>query len=190
MRSRRRSSGERNVTGRTRLSFVLLVQVLAILAARPVASQDGASMAGLAFLAGTWCGDADASGTVIEEQYTTPSANLVLGTTRYLRGGATVTFELTRIEADGDSIVLYPMPRGRPSVGFRLVRLRADTAVFENLAHDFPIRILYRREGSALIARIEGTDGDGAEWRMTPCAREEDDVLVQTLNVLNAAPAR
>jgi hypothetical protein len=44
-------------------------------------------------------------------------------------------------------------------------------AVFENPGHDFPQRIIYRREGDSLIARIEG-EVDGRrrsaqwEWRL------------------------
>ena len=38
-------------------------------------------------------------------------------------------------------------------------------AVFENLAHDFPQRVIYRRCGEDLCARIEGAMGKGQDWR-------------------------
>jgi hypothetical protein len=41
-------------------------------------------------------------------------------------------------------------------------------AVFENLAHDFPQRVIYRRCDADLCARIEGTVGgqvQGIDWR-------------------------
>ena len=42
-----------------------------------------------------------------------------------------------------------------------------DSVVFENLGHDFPQRIVYRRDVDRLTARIEGeADGqlDATEW--------------------------
>jgi hypothetical protein len=39
--------------------------------------------------------------------------------------------------------------------------------VFENEAHDFPQRVIYRREGDRLLARIEGKIGGkerSADW--------------------------
>ena len=36
------------------------------------------------------------------------------------------------------------------------MNLDRQTVIFENLEHDFPQRIIYRREGDRLIARIEG----------------------------------
>jgi hypothetical protein len=39
-------------------------------------------------------------------------------------------------------------------------------AVFENPHHDFPQRIVYRREGKALIATVSLNDGSNAmSWR-------------------------
>jgi hypothetical protein len=56
-------------------------------------------------------------------------------------------------------------------VAFTLVVDPAGQAVFENRTHDFPNRIIYRQAGDTLVARVEGNDGNGQEWRMTraPC---------------------
>ena len=51
-------------------------------------------------MSGCWEGafaSSDGPG-VIEEHYTTPSAKLMLGTTRYLAGGEATFFELSRID--------------------------------------------------------------------------------------------
>ena len=45
---------------------------------------------------------------------------------------------------------------------------------FENKAHDFPQRVIYRRCGAQLCARIEGVIGgkpQGEEWRYSRAAR-------------------
>lgn len=123
----------------------------------------------VAFMAGTWCSSPPSGGTMIEEHYTTPSANLVLGTTRYLRDGATVGHEITRIGADSAGVVLTPTPSGQAAVPFRLTESAPGRAVFENPEHDFPVRIEYERVGDELVARALGADGAGPEWRMSPC---------------------
>jgi len=47
--------------------------------------------------------------------------------------------------------------------------------VWENLGHDFPQRIIYRKgDDSSLVARIEGTTPRGErhlEWVMRRCTR-------------------
>jgi hypothetical protein len=45
----------------------------------------------------------------------------------------------------------------------------ANRVVWENLAHDFPQRIIYQRVApDTLVARIESADGArGTSWRMS-----------------------
>jgi len=48
---------------------------------------------------------------------------------------------------------------GAAPVSFKLIRSSDKEAVFENPAHDFPRRIIYRRSSQdTLFARIEGTN--------------------------------
>jgi hypothetical protein len=56
------------------------------------------------------------------------------------------------------------MPGGAAPVEFRMVEQIAlddptQIAVFENSSHDYPQRILYRREGNRLTATISYIDG-------------------------------
>jgi len=126
-------------------------------------------VADLAFMAGCWRG-LTASGTTIEEFYSAPSANLIVGATRYVRAGRSVDFEFTRIDQSDSGAVITPHPKGVRSVTFAPKVLRANRVVWENAAHDFPQRILYTRvSADSLVARIEGRTprGDRAlEWRM------------------------
>lgn len=43
-----------------------------------------------------------------------------------------------------------------PGTDFKLTRMSAQEATFENPAHDFPTRITYRNADGTLTARIEG----------------------------------
>jgi hypothetical protein len=135
------------------------------------ASPTGARAQGLEplrFMAGCWRSTPDAQGRIIEERYTPPAVNLMLGTTRYLRGDTAVGYEFTRIERRGEAILLTPYPNGRVSVSFGLLGVENRKAIFENRSHDFPNRIIYTATPEGLTARIEGNDGRGQEWKMTP----------------------
>jgi hypothetical protein len=126
-------------------------------------------------MSGCWEGSFQSrqrSGT-IEEFYTTPSQNVMLGTTRYIIDGRAVQYEFTAILQD--SILLRPYPGGKRSPDdFRLTQIEGQRAVFESPEHDYPKRILYwsTEEGSR-VARIDAgaDDPEGTEWRMrsAPC---------------------
>ena len=54
-------------------------------------------------------------------------------------------------------LAFIAMPSGQATATFALLQVSDTHVVFENLAHDFPHRVIYRRDGDAkLDARIEG----------------------------------
>jgi hypothetical protein len=120
----------------------------------------------LGFMTGCWEGAAGEGR--IEERYT-PAANVILGTTRYLRDGVVTGFEFTLIEERDGAVVLTPHPDGvRSEHGFRL-QPDDDRAVFAAPEHDFPKRISYAPAGrDSLLVRIDGGEGssEASEWRM------------------------
>jgi opacity protein-like surface antigen len=164
------------MTVKPSLCIVLTLASLALPAAA-AAQAAGPTLADLAFMSGCWRGDF-AEGT-LEEYYTTPSENLILGTSRYLRSGRAVQHEFSRITADSTGIVLLPFPGGLPSEHeFRLTTVDDGTALFEAPEHDFPRRIRYTREADgSLSARIDGGEGSERiqEWHMraVPCRQPQ-----------------
>lgn len=148
-------------------SRVGLLLLTLVLAPAPAVAQELVTVDGLGFLSGCWNGTT-ASGTTIEEHYTSPSRNLILGTTRYLRDGAARSFEFSLITAGQGASTLVPHPGGRASVPFREASRNASAISWENPSHDFPQRIGYRRVApDTLVARIELMDGTRAtEYRM------------------------
>jgi len=119
-----------------------------------------------AWIAGHWTTKNDKLTT--EEVWLAPAANLMVGAGRTV-GAKGAFFEFMRIEARGENLYFIAQPRGAPPTEFKSVKLEADTVVFENLQHDFPQRVIYRRAGAdRLDARTEGmVKGklEGQDWQ-------------------------
>jgi hypothetical protein len=158
---------------RAALAATVLLPLLVGASTRAPSQAAPPALADLAFMAGCWRGPSG-DGITIEEYYTAPADNLILGVSRYTKGPRVTDYEFTTIAREGNEIVLTPRPSGQEPVSFRLTRLDSTGAVWENPSHDFPTLIAYRRgTGDSLIARIEGPGRDGKrsmEWRMGPAS--------------------
>jgi len=86
-----------------------------------------------------------------------PRGNSMLGVSRTVRGDSLVAYELVVVREQGDQLVYQAHPSGQASAEFVSRVVDEESVVFENLQHDFPQRVGYRREGQALLAWIEGT---------------------------------
>ena len=116
----------------------------------------------IAWLAGDW---QIASATqCVEEVWTAPSSNVLIGMSRTIAAGRTTSFEFMRIEARADGIYYVAQPGGKPPVDFKLASDSAAELVFVNPGHaDHLKRLIYRREADGrLTARIEGENGGKA----------------------------
>ena len=154
---------------RAALAGSVLLSLLTGSPSLPPPDRTPPGLAALAFMAGCWRGQSG-GGATIEEYYTAPADNLVLGLSRHIKGGRVTSYEFTTIALEGGEIVLTPRPSGQVPVPFRLTRLDSAGAVWENPAHDFPTLIGYQpASGDSLLARIEGPGQGGrrtVEWRM------------------------
>jgi len=133
--------------------------VLACTCANAADSQKPASLERFAWLSGSWVLD-DGSRRV-EEIWSAPATDMLIGMSRTLRAGKTASFEFLRIVARDDGVFYVAQPRGKPPVEFRLQSLDEMQAVFVNPGHaDHLRRIVYRRNvDGTLTATIEGVDG-------------------------------
>ncbi len=129
------------------------------------AAQEKFTLADVTFLTGCWAGQMGPLD--MREQWTTADGGMMQSTTKFIRDGKVVDFEFGTIIEGEQGITLWPYPRGTISEhGFPLVRA-GEEYVFENLEHDFPVRIIYVRDGpDALAPRIEGSDGEGPRWSL------------------------
>jgi hypothetical protein len=70
----------------------------------------------IGWLAGSWHIVSPAQ--CVEEQWTAPSGNMLVGMSRTVSGGRTTSFEFMRIEARADGIYYVAQPGGKPPVDF------------------------------------------------------------------------
>ena len=83
----------------------------------------------------------------------------MLGMSRTVAGGKTVTYEHTRIEEKDGALVFTASPAGQPTASFTHTELGESMVVFANPAHDFPQRVIYKlAPGGSLIGRVEGKE--------------------------------
>jgi hypothetical protein len=152
--------------------MLCLLAVVGLLSGRGAADQAKPTLDSLAWLAGSWVGEA--RGVTMEEHWTAPKGNSMIGVHRDVGKGRTLSFEFLRIVQEGDQIVYLAMPGGRsPATPFPLKDVSDSRVVFENPKHDFPQRVIYWKDGADLRARIEGTMNgkEGSqEWRWSPGA--------------------
>jgi hypothetical protein len=138
--------------------------ILAFVVSLP-AGADEPKLADLAWLAGCWHAAEGDPGTI--EQWTPLAGNSLLGVSRTVDAGRTVLFEFMRIAPDeAGRITFFAQPRGIAPTGFPAVSTTRTEVVFENTAHDFPQRVVYRFEAPATLrAHIEGVV-DGKSQRI------------------------
>ena len=140
------------------------VMLAGAIAASPPA-QPPAAAASFEWISGTWVARDGDKWT--EERWAPPRGGVLMGTSLAGIGERAEAYEFMRIAPDKDGVVsFWGSPGGAPPVGFKLVSSAANSAVFENPAHDFPTRIAYRRDGEVLTATISGPGGLGLQsWR-------------------------
>jgi len=156
------------------MKLAVSLSLLVFVVAGPnLSAQSRESLSDLAWQAGGWQGTMGKA--QIEEHRIQPAGGTMLGVSKTVAGGRTVSFEFLRIESRPDGPVYVAQPQGRPPVEFKLTQRSENRAVFENLQHDNPKIIRYSKESDgSLRAEIEG-DEKGThqkmEFRFQPVSR-------------------
>ena len=133
----------------------------------------------LAWLAGCWAPEQGDAGSL--EHWLPAAGGTMLGVSRTVKKGQTVEFEFMqlRVNADG-KLVFIALPSGQKETTFVASSVGKDSVTFENPQHDFPQKVIYRRESpNRLIGRIEGTRsgtlrGIDFPMRRVPCEASAD----------------
>src|SRR5687767_9323419 len=116
-----------------------------------------ADPAALSWMAGCW--RQESSGRTIEEMWMAPAGDGMLGVGRTVVRGRMVDYEFIQIRVQEGRLVYIAKPARQPEATFTATTIGPREAIFENPAHDFPQRVIYRLQSDGgLIGRIEGTE--------------------------------
>jgi uncharacterized protein DUF6265 len=147
------------------IRMIALAGLAGALASSTAAAQGGASIDKARWLAGCWEMRRGTSVTV--EMWMPPDGGMMLGASRATVGGTLREWEQLRLGMKGTALVYTALPSGQNETAFTAVAVSDSALTFENLAHDFPKRILYARHGAdSLVASIEGPGRDGGNRRI------------------------
>ncbi len=127
----------------------------------------------LMWMAGCWELSVPQRKMTIAEQWMKPSGGSLIGMGRTVVDGKTVSYEFLRIVTGDAGIDYIAKPSSsKDETAFRLSKASATEVIFENPAHDFPQRVIYKKgEGDSLFARIEGTQNGKANGMDIPMKR-------------------
>ena len=121
----------------------------------------------LAWMAGTW--RETRAGVTTRETWLAPIGGAMSGATQTNRPGKPPTSEFSTITTGPDGRVAFtPFMRNVEPTPFALLPGPDGEAVFERVSDAFPKRVIYRRCGPDLCARIEGVVSGkltGQDWR-------------------------
>jgi len=125
----------------------------------------------LRFLTGCWS-RLTPRGVTVEERWSTPRAGMLQGMGRTFRGDTLVEHEYVLIREVEGKLVYEAHPSGQAPNTFPVKTLNDTLVEFEDLTHDYPQRVGYRRAGAdSLIAWIDGTTPRGPRRVEFPYAR-------------------
>ena len=81
----------------------------------------------------------------------------MLGMSRTVRDEKLKGFEYMQIREQEGRLIFTARPSEQKEASFASIELTRSKVIFENKAHDFPQRIIYKRlEDSSFLARIDG----------------------------------
>ena len=142
-----------------------------VLAAGTPAGASTPTVADLAWIAGNWT--MAKWGGELDEVWSAPRGDSMIGMFRYSKGGRTVLYEFLTIEQEAAGPVLKFRHFNRGLVGWEekdrplvcpLKRLSGREAVFEGTDPAKPLRLTFRRDGDGpLVVVLERTSDGTAE---------------------------
>jgi hypothetical protein len=149
-------------------TFILAVTLMVVWSAgasrKTPPSGPATNISDLIWLAGDWQ-SASGGRAQVEEHWTHPAGGTMIGMGRTVVGDKTAEFEFLRIEQRGSDIFYVANPNANcPQTDFKLTRLSRQEVIFENPAHDYPKRIIYRKNSDlSLVASVDAGEGTKAQ---------------------------
>lgn len=135
----------------------------------PMAQAKDTAMSRAGFMVGCW--ELQRGAMTIREVWREATPDFLIGNGTTTSGGAMREFEFTRVESKEGAIDYVAQPNGQPPTRFALdPGSKRDEAIFVNMQHDFPKRVVYQKSPDGLLAFIDGGAGTArTEFPMKPC---------------------
>lgn len=108
----------------------------------------------VAWISGCW--DLSRNARHVSESWTSAEGGTMMGVSRTVSNGKTSEWEFLIIREGPKGLEYVAKPSGQPEATFTSTSVSPTEVVFENPAHDFPKKIVYKRDGDTLVASIEG----------------------------------
>jgi len=142
-------------------SLILLISCQQVYRSKKGATPDN-KQGKMSWILGTW--QMQTPEGVITEEWTSPTDSSWQGVSFMVtRSGDTPFREKIVLDFHDDTLYYRPAVEGQNGgmpVSFREKSFSDDMVVFENLRHEFPQRIIYKRTSdTTIIATIEGNEG-------------------------------
>lgn len=140
------------------MRFVLCIALVAAISVPVFGQVTPSKLSDLGWLAGCWEMNDEKRGLRITEMWMKPAGDAMIGVGRTLKAARLIDFEFLRIVETANGLTYISRPSAnKEDTSFASIKLAPNEIVFENAAHDFPQRIMYKRDGEKMAARIEGT---------------------------------
>jgi Domain of unknown function (DUF6265) len=112
------------------------------------------SVSDVGWIAGCW--DFTGNNRHVAEQWMQVEGDTMIGMSRTVVGGKTTAWEFLMIRSGPKGLEYVAKPSGQAEAVFSAASASAAEVVFENPAHDFPTKIIYKRERDSMTASTEG----------------------------------
>ena len=135
-----------------------------------ISKQDKDNLSKLSWLTGTWVANAD--GDHLEEIWSEPVGDTMMGVFRWVKGGKVWINEIVTITAESDGLVFRLRHFDRKMTAWEdkdkpfyypVKHIGRSEIVFENPKRDHPRRITYRRVDDTLYIIVSGVGEDQKE---------------------------
>ncbi len=159
-------------------SAVSIVGAFLIVAPSPALNAQANSLEAVQWFSGCWERASGDRRTV--ERWHPPAQGVMRGVSRSFAGATETGGERLRIYSSDGTLIYEAHPSTQALTEFRATSITSDEIVFENPAHDFPQRVIYRKQGTdSLVARIEGDRAGRSQpvtfaFRRIDCAGETE----------------
>ena len=155
--------------------YKLLIAILINATALPVQAKE---IEKLSWLSGVW--SQTKAGETVQESWLGPSGKMLVAVNLSTSASGKAAFEYMRIVETPSGLSFFASPGGAPATEFKVKeisvaafadgkQISAQRVMFENMANDFPQRVIYRlAPDGALLARIEGMVAgklEAMDWR-------------------------